>query len=60
MPDDQLLDLLLAAAPRLTGVAGEWWGDGVRTHLLLSLAVAETVLAFPLPDETDPAPVFRA
>ena len=37
----------------------EWTAD-VRAHLELMLRMAETVLAFDLPDEAEPAPVFRA
>jgi hypothetical protein len=34
--------------------------DAIRLHLAVSLRHADAVLAFDLPDDTDPAPVFRA
>ena len=36
------------------------WQDAIRTHLDFSLTVGRLVLAFPLPDEADPASVFTA
>lgn len=33
--------------------------DGVIRNLLTTFAVARLVIDFPLPDETDAAPVFR-
>ena len=36
------------------------WAAEVRGNLELMLRMAETVLAFDLPDEAEPAPVFRA
>ena len=60
MIDDPTLDALLAAAPALTGIPARWWDDSVRAHLGISLRFAATLLDPPLPDDTDPAPVFRA
>jgi hypothetical protein len=34
------------------------WQAAIRMHLAISLTHAQAVLAFPLPDESDPAPVF--
>lgn len=36
------------------------WRAEIRAHLKFTLGRAEVVLAFALPDEADPAPVFRA
>ena len=36
------------------------WRDSVRLHLATALRLADMVAAFGLPDEIDPAPVFRA
>ena len=47
-----------AAAQRLA-IEPAWRGD-VIAHLKATAAAARLVLAFPLPDELEPAPVFRA
>ena len=36
------------------------WRDGVRTNLAVSLRLAAMVADFPLDDECDSAPIFRA
>jgi len=36
------------------------WRDAVRMNLALSFSLGRLVLEFPLPDEAEPAPVFRA
>ena len=57
MPDDT--DLTASAA--VLGIPLDpAWHDAVRFHLDLSLRAADLVAEFPLPDETDPAPVFAA
>ncbi len=57
MPDDA--DLIAAAT--MLGIPLDLaWHDAVRFHLVLSLRAAHLVAEFPLPDEADPAPVFRA
>lgn len=43
------LDLAIAADHR----------DGVLDHLTVLLAASRLFMDFPLPDETEPAPVFR-
>ena len=43
------LDLTLALDDR----------DGVLDHLAILLAASRLFMDFPLPDETEPAPVFR-
>ena len=57
MPDDA--DLTAAAA--VLGIPLDpLWLDAVRFHLDLSLRAAALAAEFPLPDDTDPAPVFTA
>jgi len=55
------LDAFIAAGTRLMGltVRPEWL-EAIRLHLSVSLDHAKAVAEFPLPDETDPAPVFSA
>ncbi len=36
------------------------WAPSVRGHLTLMLRLAGTMLERPLPDEAEPAPVYRA
>ena len=36
------------------------WLPAVRSHLEVTLRHGALVVGFPLPDETDPAPVFEA
>jgi hypothetical protein len=61
MSDTSELDALIDASAVLTGIeVRPEWRDSVRMHLDITLRHAATVLAFPLPDDTDPAPVFQA
>ncbi len=55
------LDALIDAAEALLGIPieAEWRGS-IRLHLDISMRHALTVASFSLPNETDPAPVFRA
>jgi hypothetical protein len=59
--DDDALDAIIDAISPVLGltIAAEWRA-AIRTHLRITLAHAETVAAFPLPDALDPAPVFAA
>jgi hypothetical protein len=41
------------------GIAPEW-RDPVLLHLRITRNMAQQVLDFPLPDDAEPAPVFRA
>jgi hypothetical protein len=41
------------------GVAPEW-REAVLLHLRITRELAQRVFDFPLPDEADPAPAFRA
>ncbi len=57
---DELASWLDANAALLgIGVAPEW-RDAVREHLRITRDLAQRVMEFPLPDDADPAPVFRA
>ena len=58
-PDD--LDTLISAGTAVLGITVDpAWHDAVRANLEVTLSLAALVDAFPLPDEADPAPVFRA
>ncbi len=56
MTDGPIETALLALGIR----AQPEWLPAIRFHLELSLRLAVMVAEFPLPDEADPAPVFRA
>ena len=64
MPDEMTdadLDAFAEAGARLLGLPLEdAWRAGVRANLRVSLTLGGLVDAFPLPDETEPAPVFVA
>jgi hypothetical protein len=60
-PDDATLDRIIDATPALVGlVIDPAYRDGVRTHLRATANAARLVLEFPLDDDVEPAPVFRA
>jgi hypothetical protein len=60
MNDDDL-DVFIASGARLLGLTiRPEWRNAIRLHLSVSLEHARTVGDFPLPDESDPAPVFSA
>lgn len=55
------LDAWLDGSAPLLGIAvAAEWRDAVRLHLRITRDLAQGVMEFELPDETDPAPVFRA
>ena len=58
--EDSGLDQLVAAATLLGLDIRPQWRDGVRANLRVSLDFGALVGGFPLPDETEPAPVFVA
>ena len=61
MPTDDELDAyILAAAPVLRLPVKEEWLPAVRENLAVTLKHAATVSEFPLPDDAEPAPVFKA
>ena len=60
MSDLSDIDAWLDANAALLGIAvAPEWRDQVRLHLRITRDLARQVLDFPLPDEADPAPVFR-
>ncbi len=59
MPDD-LDTLILAGTTALDIPIDPEWMDAIRTNLSVTLRFAAAVESFPLPDEAEPAPVFRA
>jgi hypothetical protein len=59
--DEAALDALIEAGTTLLGIDMKpGWRQAVRVHLAISLRHAESVLETELPDDLDPAPVFRA
>ena len=61
MSDSNELDAWLDANAALLGITiAPEWRDAIRLHLRITRDMAQRVLEFPLPDEADPAPVFRA
>jgi allophanate hydrolase len=61
MTDDSELGAWLDASAALLGIAvAPEWRDAVLLHLRITRDMAQRVSDFPLPDEAEPAPVFRA
>jgi hypothetical protein len=61
MPDDEFLDAYVnAAAAALVLPLDPAWQPAVRMNLDATLKLAAMVAEFPLPDEAEPAPIFRA
>jgi hypothetical protein len=60
MTDDQLDAFILAGTALLELPIPPEWRPAIRSHLSVTLSHARTVMAFPLPDDSDPAPVFSA
>lgn len=60
-PKQAELDAMITSGLALLGIRIDPdWQDAVRFHLGTIFRLAEPVLDFPLPDEADPAPIFRA
>ena len=61
MTQDTALDRYIAAASEALGldVAPQWHAE-IKMNLQVTLRLAGVVAAFPLPDDAEPAPVFRA
>jgi hypothetical protein len=57
---DPLDDFITAAAEALALPIDPAWRPAVRTHLEVTLKQAGLVEEFGLPDDAEPAPVFRA
>jgi Protein of unknown function (DUF4089) len=61
MSDTDELDAWLDGNAALLGIAvAPEWREAVRLHLRITRDLAQRVMEFQLPDEADPAPVFRA
>lgn len=58
--NDSLDDLITAAADALALPIDPAWKPAVRTHLEITLRLGKLVEEFDLPDDAEPAPVFRA
>jgi Protein of unknown function (DUF4089) len=58
---DETLDQFIEAAARMLSLPIEpEWKATIRANLEMTLKHAALVDEFPLPDETEPAPVFKA
>ncbi len=58
--NDKELDEFITAGAALLGIAiAIEWQPAIRMHLAASLIQAAAVVDFPLPDEAEPAWVFR-
>jgi 1-carboxybiuret hydrolase subunit AtzG-like len=60
MADNKLDDFIAAAARALELPLEPDWQPAVKTNLEVTLRHAATVAEFALPDEAEPAPVFKA
>jgi 1-carboxybiuret hydrolase subunit AtzG-like protein len=57
---DPLDDLIAAGGRALDLKIDKAWMPGVRGHLQVTLRLGALVSAFALPDDAEPAPVFKA
>ena len=57
---DKLDDLISAASAALDLPFDEAWRPAIKANLEVTLKLANMVAEFPLPDEAEPAPIFRA
>jgi hypothetical protein len=58
---DPELDAWIDAGTALLGIPIQpEWRAAIRLHLTITFGHTDTVQAFELPDDADPAPVFRA
>ena len=58
---DSELDALIDAGTASLGIPIDpAWRQAIRANLAVTLRFAALVEAYPLPDEAEPAPVFRA
>ena len=57
---DSLDDFITAAAASLALPIDPAWKPAVRMHLDITLKLGKLVEDFELPDDAEPAPVFRA
>ena len=59
-PDETLQEFIEAAARALSLPIEREWKPAIRANLEMTLKHAALVDEFPLPDEAEPAPIFRA
>jgi 1-carboxybiuret hydrolase subunit AtzG-like len=59
-PNDPLDDFITAAADTLALPIDPAWQPAVRAHLEVTLRLARLVDELELPDDAEPAPIFRA
>lgn len=57
---DPLDDFIAAGARSLKLKIAKGWMPAVRTNLQVTLQLGELVASFELPDDAEPAPVFKA
>ena len=57
---NNLDDFIAAAAAALDLMLEDAWKPAVKTHLDVTLRHAAVVVEFKLPEEVEPAPVFKA
>jgi len=58
---DLEVDAWIDAGAALLGIPIQpEWRAAIHQHVTITFGHADTVLAFRLPDDADPAPVFRA
>ena len=60
MANPPLDDFIAAASAALDLPVEAAWVPSIKANLEVSLRLANQVAAFPLPDEAEPAPVFKA
>lgn len=60
MASPPLDDFIAAASAALDLPLDPAWQPSIKANLEVTLRLANLVAEFPLPDEAEPAPVFRA
>ena len=60
MTDAELDAIIDAMVPALGLRVQPDWRDAIRMNLAVTWRMGATVMAFPLADEAEPAPVFQA
>jgi hypothetical protein len=60
VPRDPLADFIMANAQALDLNIEKAWMPAVRGNLAVILRLAQQVTGFALPDDAEPAPVFKA
>ncbi len=57
---DKLDDFITAASAALDLPLQEAWRPAIKANLEVTLKLANLVAEFPLPDEAEPAPIYKA